>query len=1046
VRLGSKLLVIAGIIVLALPGIVPAFDHRFFLSHDGYEHVFRTLAVVTGIREGALVPRWTQELAGGFGYPLFAVYSPLAYLPPSLLTVAGIDILHGIKVDLAALCFASGVGAYLALRQIAGRPASFVAAAGYACAPYTLANAYVRLDLAELSTFPLTALVIAGFLRIAHLLQREHKPTFIELGPTIALTATPLGALPATHSLSLFTFLPTLTAVLVLAVVVGRRRLRLTLLALGCTCSLSVGLASWYLAPLVQWQGWIRLSSLQEDSHFRDKLLDVPSLLRATTPPPWNWFGPSTSLWTLSIAPSAFGELPASPAYLVLLAAVCALAFALTRKSLRGVILAFGCASLISCWLDTSWSFWFWSAIPRLTQLQFPWRLLGPISLLTALLAGLFVEALPRRTVIPVALLLCGFTIAPAALIVRPDYRELDSTAITWPTQLRRELQGGFGTTGSGLFLPTWVTTPVPGNLSPPPESATESPIELDAIAFDGTGVAFSYHSPVVAPLVLARLYAPPWSAILDGKPLALDPQPVTGFQRVELPAGKGHVAIRLNRTHSASVGNALSLVAAGLCAALLCLPLLQRSWFAQKSDTTSRSMRRRLYTLSGLAVTCAAALFITIHVPLILRHQPTWSQPSVQSSGAPIAVESWSIEPTGTWDDRPVLSVALFAHGGVTLDDDVIVTLRDTLGSVVAERSQRPRTGTFSTVGWPAGMLVEDHLLLPGPAHACGGVYRVNVAFRASNQSDVAHGQDLGTVTLPGSPGETCMPMRSAGTSSTRLSHVTVNGVEQSSLRQIVPGETLNVVARVDTNGPTRDDAAVVVDLVGPRSTTVATAQSYANLDLIFTSLWRQGGEVPLRARLLVPKDAETGLYRLRASLYDPSQDRHAPVLLAPVSPESADSLDLALFKIPSAMSGPATTLAKFGGVFALVNSEVVGGTVDGIASGDTLLVKEQWRLDTLAQQDFTLFVQVLDPMGKLVAQADGMPLGGGYPTSTWSVGEVVTESRAIALPQNLALGRYTITTGWYALTTGQRLQIDPAQPANAWILGSIMVTGKHS
>ncbi len=64
--------------------------------------------------------------------------------------------------------------------------------------------------------------------------------------------------------------------------------------------------------------------------------------------------------------------------------------------------------------------------------------------------------------------------------------------------------------------------------------------------------------------------------------------------------------------------------------------------------------------------------------------------------------------------------------------------------------------------------------------------------------------------------------------------------------------------------------------------------------------------------------------------------------------------------------------------------------------------------------ETDYTIFVHVHDSGGDLVAQHDGQPEGGQYPTSIWGVGEVVATAHPLSLPPDVS-GPYTIYAGLY-------------------------------
>jgi len=58
-------------------------------------------------------------------------------------------------------------------------------------------------------------------------------------------------------------------------------------------------------------------------------------------------------------------------------------------------------------------------------------------------------------------------------------------------------------------------------------------------------------------------------------------------------------------------------------------------------------------------------------------------------------------------------------------------------------------------------------------------------------------------------------------------------------------------------------------------------------------------------------------------------------------------------------------------------------------------------------------------------VAQDDGQPVDGYYPTSLWGRGEVIRDEHTFHLGEDVAEGEYWIEVGMYILESGQRLPI---------------------
>jgi hypothetical protein len=77
---------------------------------------------------------------------------------------------------------------------------------------------------------------------------------------------------------------------------------------------------------------------------------------------------------------------------------------------------------------------------------------------------------------------------------------------------------------------------------------------------------------------------------------------------------------------------------------------------------------------------------------------------------------------------------------------------------------------------------------------------------------------------------------------------------------------------------------------------------------------------------------------------------------------------------------------------------------------------------------RDYVVFVHLLAGEDTPVAQADGPPVGGDYPTSLWSSGERIADQHVLNV-EDLPSGSYGLQVGMYLLETGQRLPVtDPS------------------
>jgi hypothetical protein len=117
---------------------------------------------------------------------------------------------------------------------------------------------------------------------------------------------------------------------------------------------------------------------------------------------------------------------------------------------------------------------------------------------------------------------------------------------------------------------------------------------------------------------------------------------------------------------------------------------------------------------------------------------------------------------------------------------------------------------------------------------------------------------------------------------------------------------------------------------------------------------------------------------------------------------------------------------IANFDNQLLLVDLAFEEGQV---APGQTLGVTLTWQSLRAMDEDYTVFVHLLGPDGRLHGQVDAWPVQGTYPTSTWSPGERVVDAYALTLDPDAPPGAYQIEVGVYLLRTNARLPVVDAQ-----------------
>ncbi len=92
-------------------------------------------------------------------------------------------------------------------------------------------------------------------------------------------------------------------------------------------------------------------------------------------------------------------------------------------------------------------------------------------------------------------------------------------------------------------------------------------------------------------------------------------------------------------------------------------------------------------------------------------------------------------------------------------------------------------------------------------------------------------------------------------------------------------------------------------------------------------------------------------------------------------------------------------------------------------VKAGKNLEFSLYWRAVSVPDKDYTVFVHVLDPSGRQVAQRDVMPANNSSRTSGWRRGQFLDDFHKVAIPRNALPGTYQVQIGLYDWKTGVRL-----------------------
>jgi hypothetical protein len=95
---------------------------------------------------------------------------------------------------------------------------------------------------------------------------------------------------------------------------------------------------------------------------------------------------------------------------------------------------------------------------------------------------------------------------------------------------------------------------------------------------------------------------------------------------------------------------------------------------------------------------------------------------------------------------------------------------------------------------------------------------------------------------------------------------------------------------------------------------------------------------------------------------------------------------------------------------------------------AGSPLLVETQWHATQKLPGDYHLFLHVFDQDGQFLAQYDGIPAAGNYPTTEWPASLGWSEIVSVPLPDELspAAQSLEVYAGWYSYPDKERLAVE--------------------
>jgi hypothetical protein len=349
---------LAIVILVAVVALLPIVIYGFPNGADLANHLRFALPFHEAIQSGHFHPGWLAESNYGLGDPRFRFYPPgLYYLLSAARTVTGGWFSANI-VAFILLSILGGAGAYFWARTLCRPKIAMWAGVFYVLAPYRLNELY---QASLLSEFAACSILPFAFAFVERVCRKKTVIDIAGLGAAFALlilTNLPLAVI-GSISLAAYALLR-----------IERKYFLATVARLGLAVIIGLAASSFFWTTMVAELSWIKGSAASPNIYYdyRVNFLFSPSALTNRN----TWYANLLALAIIGFV------LPAI--VLVVRAYKKEMSHQVFRAPMILVVATFLMATAISRPV--------WAIIPRLSEVQFPWRWLAVTPLMGALLVA----------------------------------------------------------------------------------------------------------------------------------------------------------------------------------------------------------------------------------------------------------------------------------------------------------------------------------------------------------------------------------------------------------------------------------------------------------------------------------------------------------------------------------------------------------------------------------------------------------------------------------------------------------------------------------
>lgn len=180
----NYIIIIIASIIICLPLASKNLD---IYRDDGVQHVCRLIGTFQTLESGECLPMIIPNLCNNFGYSWNIFYSPLTAYAPLIFKLFNFSFVNCLKMFMFVVTLLSGIAMYKFVEKVTkNNKIALLASIIYILAPYRITDMYIRVAIAELTSFIFIPIIFNGL----YTLLNEEKKSFILAWGTIGLILT----------------------------------------------------------------------------------------------------------------------------------------------------------------------------------------------------------------------------------------------------------------------------------------------------------------------------------------------------------------------------------------------------------------------------------------------------------------------------------------------------------------------------------------------------------------------------------------------------------------------------------------------------------------------------------------------------------------------------------------------------------------------------------------------------------------------------------------------------------------------------------------